>query len=255
MVLSHSTGDWDKARDASDQGLTVSPQEFRHLLGRCLLELELGNFDEAREYLDRVQEGMRHVPPGPTLAHSIVAALAPVFRHISGQDPGLDIAQQAERVVLTSPSLTPTVGVWTRVGPSLTAVQQGDSSTAKEQYEAAVDAPGKQSSIFAGVTFHRLLGLLAQTMGEPDKAAGHFEDSLTYCRNAGYRPELAWTCHDYADLLLARPDDPSTSSGRTDGGDRAKATSLLDESLAISSELGMRPLMERALSRRQILGA
>ncbi len=31
--------------------------------------------------------------------------------------------------------------------------------------------------------------------------------------------------------------------------------SLLDESLAISSELGMQPLMERVLSRREILGA
>ncbi len=31
--------------------------------------------------------------------------------------------------------------------------------------------------------------------------------------------------------------------------------SLLDESLAISSELGMRPLMERVLSQREILGA
>ena len=30
---------------------------------------------------------------------------------------------------------------------------------------------------------------------------------------------------------------------------------LLDESLAISSALGMRPLMERVLSRREILGA
>ena len=39
------------------------------------------------------------------------------------------------------------------------------------------------------------------------------------------------------------------------GGDRAKAMSLLDESLAISSELGMRPLMERVLSRRDILRA
>ena len=38
-------------------------------------------------------------------------------------------------------------------------------------------------------------------------------------------------------------------------GDREKAISLLDESLAISSELGMRPLMERVLSRREILGA
>jgi hypothetical protein len=30
---------------------------------------------------------------------------------------------------------------------------------------------------------------------------------------------------------------------------------MLDESLAISSEVGMRPLMERVLSRREILKA
>ncbi len=58
-------------------------------------------------------------------------------------------------------------------------------------------------------------------------------------------PELAWTCCDYADLLKERNAD----------GDRAKAMTLLDESLAISSELGMQPLMERVLSRREILKA
>lgn len=42
---------------------------------------------------------------------------------------------------------------------------------------------------------------------------------------------------------------------RNGDGDRAKATSLLDESLAIYSELGIGPLMERVLSRREILGA
>ena len=57
--------------------------------------------------------------------------------------------------------------------------------------------------------------------------------------------ELAWTCCDYADTLLQR----------NEPGDRQKAMSLLDESLAISSELGMRPLMERVQSRREILGA
>ncbi len=35
--------------------------------------------------------------------------------------------------------------------------------------------------------------------------------------------------------------------------DRADAMYLLDESLAIFSELGMRSLMERVLSRREIL--
>ena len=91
----------------------------------------------------------------------------------------------------------------------------------------------------------RLLGLLCQTMGNLDQATGHFEDALAFCRKAGYRPELAWTCCDYADTLRERDGE----------GDRAKAVTLLDESLAISSELGMRPLMERVLSRREILRA
>ena len=36
-------------------------------------------------------------------------------------------------------------------------------------------------------------------------------------------------------------------------GDPAKANSLLDESLAVSNELGMKLLMERVLSRREKL--
>jgi len=56
---------------------------------------------------------------------------------------------------------------------------------------------------------------------------------------------LRWTCCDYADALRERDFE----------GDRAKAIGLLDESLAISRELGMRPLMERVLSRREILRA
>ena len=90
-----------------------------------------------------------------------------------------------------------------------------------------------------------ILGLLAHTIGNFDDAQIHFEDALAFCRKAGYRPELAWTCCDFADMLLERDHE----------GDRAKAIALLDESLAISSELGMRPLMERVLSRREILKA
>ena len=85
----------------------------------------------------------------------------------------------------------------------------------------------------------RLLGLLSQTMGNLDQAAGHFEEALAFCRKAGYKPELAWSCCDYSDTLRERDAE----------GDRAKAKVLLDESLAISTELGMRPLMERVTER------
>ena len=49
--------------------------------------------------------------------------------------------------------------------------------------------------------------------------------------------------------------DPTGVVQRNEPLHQEKVTSLLDESLAISSELGMRPLMERVLSRREILKA
>ena len=80
-------------------------------------------------------------------------------------------------------------------------------------------------------------------MGDLDQAVEHFEDSLALCRPAGFQSESAWTCSDYAETLSKRDDE----------GDRAKAMSLLDESLTISTELGMRPLMERVLDQQEIL--
>ena len=91
----------------------------------------------------------------------------------------------------------------------------------------------------------RLLGLLSQTIGNLDQSVGHFEEALAFSRKAGYRPELAWTCCDYSDALQER-NGPE---------DRAKAVALLNESLAISTELGMPPLMERAIQRLDRLQA
>lgn len=42
---------------------------------------------------------------------------------------------------------------------------------------------------------------------------------------------MAWTCCDYANTLKERDTE----------GDRSKAMTLLEESLEISKELGMRP--------------
>ncbi len=110
-----------------------------------------------------------------------------------------------------------------------------------EARERSAEAEAKATAVVsAAIAADRLLGLLSQTLGNLDQAVAHFEDALAFCRKAGYRPELAWTCCDYADTLLQR----------NEPGDREKAMSLLDESLAISTELGMRPLMERVISRQ-----
>ena len=82
------------------------------------------------------------------------------------------------------------------------------------------------------------MALLAQTMGNLESAFVHFEDSLSFCQRAGARPELAWTSYDYAGALLER----------NELGDHSRVVSLVDQALAISTELGMRPLAERVVA-------
>jgi tetratricopeptide (TPR) repeat protein len=253
-------GRWQAALDLSDRGLAVSPRETRQLALRTLLEYELGNFSQGEAYLDRLLETMRLTPPGPGLAYVFPAFMIPLVARITGVPNWLEVAEAAAGTVLSSPSVTPLVSHAARTGLALLAVLRGDVAAAGEQY-AALEDPGFM--IVLGMGEERLLGILAHTMGQLDKAAHHFEDALAFCRKADYRPELAWTCCDYADCLLARARHVGAGLALPSGarqaaplpGDRAKAMALLDEGLAISRELGMRPLMERVLSRREILTA
>ncbi len=149
------------------------------------------------------------------------------------------------KTIISSPTASFALDMFAKVSFAMLAVLRGDAAAAKEHYFALDSQRIPMLPGTTAVCLYRVLGLLAHTMGNLDQATGHFEDALAFCRKAGYRPELAWTCCDYADTLLQREQS----------GDREKATSLLDEALAISSELGMRPLMERVLSRRDILKA
>jgi len=130
--------------------------------------------------------------------------------------------------VLSSPSITPRIGWDIHLGLSLMAVQQEDSTAATEQYQTLELTRG---TALLHISVDRVLGLLANTTGQLGQAVAHFEEARVFCSRAGYQPEYAWTCHDYADALL----------WRCAPGDREKVVSLLDESLAIANDLGMPP--------------
>ena len=130
-----------------------------------------------------------------------------------------------------------------RIGIAFIAVLTHDESEATEQYTAIAEL--RKSIPFLFISLDRILGLLAHTMGKLDNSQTHFEDAIAFCRESGFVTELAWSLHDYADMLLER-DEPD---------DQKKATSMLDEALQISTDLGMRPIMERVLSKRDILKA
>ncbi|MFQ6027623.1 MAG: hypothetical protein ACE5Q6_09045, partial [Dehalococcoidia bacterium] len=239
--LYYSLGDWQAANNAMERSQTLFPDGRRAQLFSILLAYETGDFsrveaDLTQLFLDTVSLTQRGVT---TYAPSVIAKVA----RISGDTSHLSTARTMAESLLSG-SITPAQELRTRAGIALIETIEADQSAASEQYQY-LEAWRGMMDWRLGSTVDRVLGLLAHTMDEPDKAAGHFEDALAFCRKVGYRPELAWTCCDYADNLLQR----------NHPGDREQGMSLLDESLAISTELGMRPLMERVLSRRDILKA
>ena len=224
-------GDWKAAREFNDRGLSVSPSDSRLLASRMVLEFELGNSADGQRYLDQLTEAINLVTPGPRYDQATTASKVPLAAHITRSVDNLPLAEKAAAMVLSAETATPLVSRLARLGLGLIAFLKGDAEAAREQYDKLLPASG--SYIF--VSCDRVLGLIAQTMGEMDQAATHFEASLAFCRDAGYRPDLAWTCHDYAAMLLTR----------NGAEDRTKALELLDESVAISSELLMLPLNDR----------
>ena len=140
----------------------------------------------------------------------------PLVARITGGLERLNLAREASQVVLTSPTLTPLYEVLARCGLGIQAIIDDRAQEAGEQYAALQNIQG--ILVPFQIVGDRVLALLARTMGRLEQASEHFEDALNFRRKAGYRPELAWTCCDYADTLLQR----------NEPGDREKAMSLLD---------------------------
>jgi DNA-binding CsgD family transcriptional regulator len=232
-------GNWKAARHYNDRGLAVAPSDQWLLSTRAVLEYQVGEFSQGEAYLRQLLESILQTSPGPTLPYALQAIVIPVVAQISGITERVDAAKAAAQAVLSVSSAIPLFAKLARTGLGLLAHLQGDRVAARELYDALVSQRGTMSSFL--IADDRLLGLLSTTQGQLDQAMVHFEDALTFCRQAGYRPELAWTCYGYAEALLQR----------SHPGDHAKAMSLLEESLAISQELGMRPLAERVATLQE----
>ena len=222
--VSSASGDWASAREFSDRALTLTPQDVPALASRIFVEYEVGDFSQGEYYLEQMLEIMRQAMPGPTIEYAYPAMMIPMVARISGMADKLDIARTAAETVFSWPSVSPYITLYSRVGLAWLAVQHGDIAAAEEQYTLLEFHRGTLLPVTVKAT-DRLLGLLAQTMGNIDQAIAHFEDALAFFGKSGNLPELAWTSCDYADVLRERNGE----------GDGAKAMSLLDESLDISN--------------------
>ncbi len=207
------------------------------LLSLALAEFETGRFEAGQRYLQELGE----------LSHSREApapfAAAKIAR-ITGDTRHLDDAETIVRQDIVGLGQNP-FDFWEmsrQTALALAAVVREDRSQASASLEYFLPRKGYyMPSGPRGKSSDGVLGLLLTTLGKLDEAATHFEDALTFCRR-GFRPELAWTCYDYAQVLLRRDAQ----------GDRGRADQLLREGQALARQLGMRPLLgkiEQSLQR------
>jgi DNA-binding CsgD family transcriptional regulator len=241
-VLAQWEGNWEMVRHYCDRTLELQPNHAQILGIRTKIEYETGDFVQGKAYQERLLELARRIPPGPTTDHASVATSIAYAALISGVTDKLTIAGSASETILSSHAASLRVIASARQGLALQAILVRDKVQAQEQYHALVNIGGNvvhQGQ--ARISPDRLLGLLCIAQGNLGLAIAHFEAALKFC-HAGYRrPELAWSCHDYAVALLQR-DSP---------GDHAKAKSLLEESRSIAGDLGMKPLIERVASLQE----
>jgi tetratricopeptide (TPR) repeat protein len=90
----------------------------------------------------------------------------------------------------------------------------------------------------------RLLGAAAALLGQPEKARAYFERALELCAGIRFRPEIAFTRLQLAELLLAHYTD-----------ERSAALEHIDFAIAEFREMKMQPALERALRHKAVLGA
>ena len=92
-------------------------------------------------------------------------------------------------------------------------------------------------------TTSRVKGLVARMIGNGGKARHHFQDAIDFCESRGMKPELAWSYSDMSELVDEIDDDAEASQ------------QLVENALAIANDIGMKPLINRILARREILKA
>ena len=153
------------------------------------------------------------------------------------------------RTILSEPRLTPEMERSGRAAIAIADVITGNADGAEAQYRYLSTAPHSISGSVYMETRDRLLALLAHMAGLPDNADTHFEAALALSTKAGYRLDAVWVGYEYARVILDRIDHHP--SGDITGDGLSKASSLIDQSLALAREVKSRPLDQMLLNLKE----
>jgi serine/threonine protein kinase len=124
------------------------------------------------------------------------------------------------------------------------AILGGDRETARILMPRLTVLAGSVADAYTPVSCARLLGGAAKLLNEPEQARIYFEQAIEVCTKVRFRPELALSRLELAELLLEHYPE-----------ERAAAIEHLDFAIAEFREMRMQPSLERALRHKEVLKA
>jgi len=193
------------------------------------LQSRLGDFEAAQAHFEQF---VAQLHPFHSWAATDAAASVALMAYESGQSGHLELAARIMRRARPADPWRYNAKWVLGATADLAAVVRTDRTAAARQYEALTAI--ELTPLSSLITPERLLGLLALTMGDLDRALRHFEKAVRILRAAEVPVELAWACYENAAGLLRK--------GPAHAGE---ARRLLDEAAQIASSFGLKQLSRR----------
>jgi tetratricopeptide (TPR) repeat protein len=195
---------------------------------------------DAGRALESTLQGMTNIPRNIGGEKMILFCLVHIGRYA-------EVAEMLERLVVARPGMgsaqdeTP---VWIDITLLEVAVLAGHRPAAELLLRRLAGSSSHTSGLWLTTCKERHLGGAAALLGRYEEARKHYQEAIRVCTGMRFRPELALTRLQLAELLLEHYPK-----------ERAEALEHLDFAIAEFRDMKMQPSLERALRHKEILKA
>jgi len=158
-----------------------------------------------------------------------------------------EVSKMLERMVVTRPgigSAEDETVLWLDMTSLEAAVLAGHRREAELLLDRLAASNSKTSGLWLTTCTSRHLGAAAALLGRPNEARKYYREAIKTCTQMKFRPELALTRLQLAELLLEHYPD-----------EKKEALEHLDFAIKEFQDMKMQPSLERALRHKEILKA
>jgi tetratricopeptide (TPR) repeat protein len=195
---------------------------------------------DAGRALESTLQGMTNIPRNIGGEKMILFCLV----HLGRYD---EVAEMLERLVIARPGIgsaddeTP---VWIDITLLEVAVLAGHRQAAELLLHRLAGSSSRTSGLWLTTYAGRHLGAAAALLSRYEEARKYYQEAIKVCTEMRFRPELALTRLQLAELLLEHYPK-----------ERAEALEHLDFAIKELQDMKMKPSLERALRHKEILKA